>query len=89
MLIRQRLSCQSPNLFEQATNFQRMIKQCIEHAFDQANLKRKPEKAMVVNFRMEDSICTQLLLWSPYNYVGVFSRKKNFIGENFGHIRGK
>ena len=83
------LTCNSENLIKQTMSFQRMFKQCIEHAFDGANLKSKPEKAMVVNFRMNDSSCTQLLLWSPSNYVGVFSRNKSFIGEIFGHVRGE
>lgn len=82
------LTCDSPNLIQQSMNFQRMMKQCIEHAFDQADLRFKPEKAMLVNFRMNDGGCVQLALWTEGNYVGVFSRHVEAKGNVFGKING-
>ena len=57
-------------------------------AFTHADLRFKPNKALLYQFRAHDDHVRSLLLWAPANYVGVFTKwmqddRTSFMGGPF------
>src|SRR5687767_3816061 len=75
----------SPNvLIEQLNNFKNMTVSCIEHGFDEANLRFKPDKSLLISLRLcnlerdysKHDNTLDIMLWAPCNYVAVFYNYK-------------
>lgn len=64
------------------------IRSLICDAFRSHNLKRSPDRALQVTFRLVGNVNLEMLLWSPMNYVGVFTRGRSWAYHDSCWVEG-